>query len=170
MTTTITQPLRDEHAHLLPHIEALREVADQVGDSGIDVLRQELSGVVAFLTDHLIPHALAEDAVLYPVVGAAMGAPEATATMRRDHVEVGRLTDELGALRHQLTGAALEPGTAKALRRLLYGLYALIKVHFVEEEEIFLPVLDRHLSAEDAKALFAAMEEHAADHAHAPSD
>jgi hemerythrin-like domain-containing protein len=165
MATTVTQPLRDEHAHLLPHIEALREVADGIGESGTEVLRQEVSGVVSFLTDHLIPHAQAEDAVLYPVVAEAIGAPEATATMRRDHVEVSRLTGELVALRPQLTGATLEPATATALRRLLYGLYALVKVHFAKEEEIYLPILDRHLSPEDAKALFVAMEEHAGPHA-----
>ena len=48
-----------------------------------------------FSAHHLIPHAQAEDQALYPVVARVMGVPEATATMRRDHVEVGRLTEEL---------------------------------------------------------------------------
>lgn len=157
--TTITQPLRDEHAHLAPHIQALREVADQVGEISVESLRREIDGAYEFLTHHLIPHAEAEDRVLYPAVGRALNAPEATDTMRRDHVEVGRLTAELGTLRAQLAGSALDPIEAKALRRILYGLYALVTVHFAKEEEIYLPILDRRLSAEEARDLFAAMDD-----------
>ncbi|HZC99725.1 MAG TPA: hemerythrin domain-containing protein [Actinomycetes bacterium] len=164
--TPITQPLRDEHAHLIPHIQALREVADQVGETSVESLRQEIDGAYQFLTHHLIPHAEAEDQVLYPVVGKALDAPQATATMRRDHVEVGRLTAELGALRAQLVGTALDPVQARALRRVLYGLYALVRVHFAKEEEIYLPILDQRLSAEEARGLFAAMD-HAAGRHHA---
>jgi iron-sulfur cluster repair protein YtfE (RIC family) len=108
------------------------------------------------LQAHLIPHAQAEEAALYPVVARLMGAPNGTATMTRDHVEVGRLTDELGALR-----AAWDDSAANRIeaRRLLYGLYALLRVHFAKEEEIYLPLLDERLSAEEAQAMFAAMEE-----------
>ena len=165
--TTITQPLRDEHASLVPHIQTLREVADRVTEISIESLRQEIDGAHRFLTDHLIPHAEVEDRVLYPVVGEALGAPEATATMRRDHVEVGRLTAELGTLRARLGGTAVDPGQAKELRRVLYGLYALVTVHFAKEEEIYLAILDQRLSAQAARELFAAME-HAAGHC-APS-
>jgi iron-sulfur cluster repair protein YtfE (RIC family) len=45
-----------------------------------------------------------------------------------------------------------------ALRRVLYGLYTLVKVHFAKEEEIYLPLLDSKLTAEEAHAMFEAME------------
>jgi iron-sulfur cluster repair protein YtfE (RIC family) len=163
--TTITQPLRDEHAHLAPHVQALRELADLVGETSVESLRQDIDGAYRFLTHHLIPHAEVEDQVLYPVVGKALNAPEATATMRRDHVEVSRLTAELGIVRAQLVGTALAPAQAKALRRILYGLYALVRVHFAKEEEIYLPILDQRLSAEEARDLFAAMDHAAEQHA-----
>jgi 3'-phosphoadenosine 5'-phosphosulfate (PAPS) 3'-phosphatase len=41
------------------------------------------------------------------VVGRLMGAPEATATMSRDHAAFGRLVEELGALQAQMDGASL---------------------------------------------------------------
>jgi iron-sulfur cluster repair protein YtfE (RIC family) len=69
-----------------------------------------------------------------------------------------RLTDELGTLRvhpSQLTVTSIQ---AAALRRVLYGLYAVIKLHLAKEEEIYLPLLDSKLTAEEAKAMFAAME------------
>lgn len=156
---TVTQPLRDEHKELWPNIEVLRTTADTVGEAPLGVLRRGVDEAYDFLARHLIPHAQAEDRALYPVVQKVMGAPEATATMSRDHVEVGRLTEELDGLRAQLAGAAsISAAQAKALRRVLYGLYALVKVHFAKEEEVYLPLLDARLTAPEAQRMFEAME------------
>ena len=114
-----------------------------------------------FLTRELIPHAKAEDLALYPMVQKVMGAKEATATMSRDHVEVDRLTAELGDLLIKLDRAAITDEQANSMRRILFGLYALVKVHFAKEEEIYLPLLDARLTEKDAAAMFEAME-HAA--------
>jgi hypothetical protein len=91
-----------------------------------------------------------------------MGASDATATMSRDHVEVGRLTEELTRLRDRLAGNAPGDADAAALRRLLYGLYALVRVHFAKEEEVYLPLLDARLNADEAHSMFEAMEAAAA--------
>jgi hypothetical protein len=40
----------------------------------------------------------------------------------------------------------------------LYGLYALVKVHFAKEEEVYLPLLDARLTTGEAHAMFEAME------------
>jgi iron-sulfur cluster repair protein YtfE (RIC family) len=73
--------------------------------------------------------------------------------MSRDHEEVIRLIAELGTLRDV-------PADAQAidLRQVLYGLYALITTHFAKEEDIFLPILDAHLTSDEARALFGKME------------
>lgn len=152
----VTQPLRDEHKELIPHVEHLRTLADSVGQVPLEALRKELADVGDFLSHHLIPHAHAEDAALYPVVCKLLGSPEATATMSRDHVEVGRLAAELEALRGQVS-APLGNATARELRRVLYGLYALVKVHFAKEEELYVPLLDKGLTAEEARRMFEAM-------------
>ena len=146
----VTQPLRDEHRELLPHIERLRALADGIGDSPRATLQHDVDRVYEFLTHHLIPHAQAEEAVLYPAVGKILGTPQATATMSRDHVEVSRLTEQLRRLRSQFSGANLATDQITDLRRVLYGLYALVKVHFAKEEELYLPLLDAHLSEAEA--------------------
>lgn len=153
----LTQPLRDEHKELFPHIELLRTVADAVGTSPIASLRQGIDETYLFLTRHLIPHAQAEERALYPVVGKLMGAPEATATMSRDHVEIGRLTEELGALRSSLKNESLDVSQEQALRRVLYGLSTLVAVHFAKEEEVYLPLLDTRLTPKEAEHLFETM-------------
>ena len=163
---TLTQPLRDEHKELIPHIEQILEVANSIPDAPLEQIRDGVKDVYDFLAYHLIPHAQAEEAALYPTVQKALGSPDATRTMSRDHVEVGRYTEELAELRQQVS-----PRNFKALQRVLYGLYALVKVHFAKEEEVYLPLLDERLSLEEAKEMFEAMEKAASDakfaaHAH----
>ncbi len=154
----LTQPLRGEHRKLLAEVETIRRVADSVGDVPIETLGGGVERVYDFLSRHLIPHAKAEDLALYPVVGRVLGALEATATMSHDHVEVVGLTEQLAALRPELAAAELEPDVERTLRRILYGLYELVRVHFEEEEEIFLPILDARLTEAEAHEMFESME------------
>lgn len=159
--TRVTEPLREEHRHLLPQVEALAEAGDAVGSAPAEELRTKIDAAHAFLTRHLIPHAAAEDEALYPALDRLLGergGTRATDTMRRDHVEVVRLTERLGRLRERLHGDGLEPADERGLRRVLYGLYALVGLHFAKEEEAYLPLLDRELTAGEAQELFERME------------
>jgi iron-sulfur cluster repair protein YtfE (RIC family) len=154
---SITQPLRDEHKLLYPQVETLRLAGDVVNESLTSLAHDKIEQSFNFLTRQLIPHAQAEDKALYPVVQKVLGTPQATATMSRDHVEVERLTQELGTLRVHRTQLSITFEQAMALRRVLYGLYALVKLHFAKEEEIYLPLLDSKLTAEEAQAMFTEM-------------
>jgi iron-sulfur cluster repair protein YtfE (RIC family) len=155
---SITQPLRDEHKELFPHIESLRLAGDAVNESLTSSAHAKIEEAYNFLTHQLIPHAQAEEKALYPIVQKAMGAAQATATMSRDHVEVARLTEELGTLRVHKSQLSVTFDQARALRRVLYGLYTLLKVHFAKEEEIYLPILDAKLTADEAHTMFSNME------------
>ena len=155
---SVTQPLRDEHKELYPQLETLRQAGDAINETLTSQAPTEIEEVYHFLTHQLIPHAQAEDIALYPMVQKVMGAPQATSTMSRDHQEVDRLTQELGTLRVHATQLFITFNQAMALRRVLYGLYALVKLHFAKEEEIYLPLLDAKLSADDAKEMFERME------------
>jgi hemerythrin-like domain-containing protein len=154
----LTRHLRDEHAALQPYIEQLRATADAVGQEPTEALGALVDAAHDFLALHLLPHAQAEDKALYPVVGRLLGAPEATAVMSREHAVVARLTRELATLRSALTGPALRDDQAAALRRVLYGLYALVQTHFGNEEEVYLPLLEAGLTTAEAATLSDAME------------
>jgi iron-sulfur cluster repair protein YtfE (RIC family) len=156
---TLTQPLRDEHKELIPHIQQILEVANSIPEAPLEQIRDGVKEVYEFLAYHLIPHAQAEEAALYPTVQKVLGSPDATKTMSRDHGEVGRYVEELADLQRNLSSQDF-----KSLQRVLYGLYALVKVHFAKEEEVYLPILDERLSLEDAREMFEAME-NAASHA-----
>lgn len=159
----ITEALREEHQALLPQIDELRAFADRLDEMPQHDVRHDLDGVYQFLTQHLIPHAAAEEDRLYPAVAKILGSPQATATMSRDHVEVSRLTEQLGWLRSEANIFDVEQ--MKNLRRVLYGLHTLLRVHFAKEEEIYLPLLESHLSNGEAHRLLHKMAQ-SAQHAH----
>ncbi len=78
--------------------------------------------------------------------------------MSRDHLEVIRLTEEPLALRLHVFYTSVSEADEQALRRILYGLYAIIKLHLAKEEEIYLPILEARLPASEVEGLVEAME------------
>lgn len=152
------QPLHEEHQEFLPHIEQMKMVADAVENTPLAALQREIDDVLTFLVRQLLPHAQAEECALYPVVEKVLGAKGATATMSRDHIAIGRFIEELSDLRPHLQGERLEVYQEQALRRMLYGLFALVTVHFAKEEEIYLPLLEEHLTEDSARSLLEALE------------
>jgi iron-sulfur cluster repair protein YtfE (RIC family) len=152
------QRVRDEHRELIAQIEVLRTVADSIGAASTESIRNGVGQAYTFLIHQLIPHAQAEEQVLYPTVGRLLRALEATETMSRDHLEVIRLTEELEALRLHVFYTPVSEADEQSLRRILYGLYAIIKLHLAKEEEIYLPILETRLPASEVDGLVEAME------------
>lgn len=157
----LTDPLRHRHRQLVPQIEDLRAAAAGAADSDRAAVQQRVARAIAFLEEGLIPHAKVEEATLYPIVESVMGAPGATATMRRDHVEIARMTEALRFLEIRLRNNPTRD-TIEALRRLLYGLHAVVMLHLAKEEELYLPLLDRQLAPDAAEQLVRGMDEKAA--------
>lgn len=153
--------IRHEHNTLRPHVELIRIAADAVGDVPLPILRELTNTVLGFLVRELMPHTREERDVLYRTVEQATQSPTTTATMNREHLEVAKLADHLGDL-HALTvaEAELSDRTIRDLRRVLYGLYALVNLHFQKEEEIFVDILDHRLSPTEKDVLVAALSRH----------
>lgn len=154
----LTEPLRQEHQELYPHILQLKDAADLIGGADASRLAGALSEAREFLHGHLLPHAQAEDAALYPVVARVLGSPQATATMQADHAAVQRLITELDEYAGN-SGPAANPAEENDLRRVLYGLFTLVSVHFSKEEEVYLPLLDARLTPAEADEMFERLEE-----------
>ena len=128
-----TEPFRKEHEHLLDHIEHIGQAAREMrrlSDEERATLRDR---ILEFLRGTLIPHAEAEEEVLYPEWGKLLGFPDAAAPMIHDHEAIVARIDQL---------AQTDVQDVDALQELLYGLYALISVHFRKEEDLQLPAFD----------------------------
>ena len=81
-----------------------------------------------------MPHERADEAELMPLVARALGDP-ATTTMRRTHAEIEHQVSRLRRLLDGIDPGAVSPEDVTELRRLLYGLYAVCRLHNSQEEE-----------------------------------
>ncbi len=153
----ITQPLRDEHQQFLHDILAIRDIADSIGDEPLDSLLLKVDQSLDFLIKDLLPHFSAEDRVLYPMVAKIMDSPQATNTMRMDHAEMRTLVDELTRQRAIIKDVDSLQHEAKNLYRILYSLYTLVILHFSKEEEIYLSIIDDHLTSEEGHCMLESM-------------
>ena len=152
---SLTTALR--HRELRSDLERLRQWADEIGVVHIETVRHRLDAANEILMTRLLPHALAEDEILYPAVRKLVGA-QATLMLQRDHGEMLKLTAELNSLRRAASADEVGPRFAVEARRILYGLYMLAVLHFAKEDEIVLPVLDARCTLVETAELTSAIE------------
>ncbi|MHA7652388.1 heavy metal translocating P-type ATPase [Mycobacterium sp. ML4] len=125
-----------EHDALRDTIGLLRDTANRVATRTDDSALESLTEVHTLLVDRILPHEQAEETQLYPALARPLGSSEATATMSRTHAEIRRLADRIGThLAQARSGGAIEPDQVDDLLACLYGLYTLLRLHFVQEEE-----------------------------------
>lgn len=151
-----TDPFRHEHEQLLEHVEHLAHAAREIprlSDEERDLLRGR---ILEFLRGTLLPHARAEEEILYPAWAELVGFPDAAVPMVHDHEAIVARVERL---------EAAGSGDVDALQEALYGLYALIMVHFRKEEDLQLPAFDA--APEVAERVLGQMGEAAGpDHSH----
>jgi heavy metal translocating P-type ATPase len=123
-----------EHELLLPARAAVRQAADALAAGPDPEAEAAVRRAYRELVERLLPHELAEEHELYPALTDVLGGPEGTVTMSRGHAEIERLIRRLG--RH-LAETPLKPDQIDDLRATLYGLDAVLNLHFAQEEEAY---------------------------------
>jgi soluble P-type ATPase len=125
--------LRAEHDAVLPLIEKIRSVADGLSNSDSDLVT--VHTLLDRLERELLPHERADEELLVPLVDRALGGRDATAAMSRTHAEIEHQVSRLRRLLMGLEVETVQPEDVVELRRLLYGLYAVLRLHNAQEEE-----------------------------------
>ena len=151
-----TEPFRQEHQALIEHVEHLRAAAAKVPELELPERAALIDRILGFLLGTLVPHAEAEEQVLYPEWARLLDHADAAAPMIHDHRAIVERIDRL---------KVTPTSDVAQLQELLYGLYALISVHFRKEEDLQLPVFDAE-PADYVEQVMRRMEA-ASGHAHA---
>ncbi|TDL09944.1 cadmium-translocating P-type ATPase [Mycolicibacterium obuense] len=142
-TEEMVQRFSAEHDELRDSLGQIRAAADRLVSTTDGTALQSLSQVHALLTERILPHEHAEEATLYPALAAPLHSSEATATMSRTHAEIQRLSDRVGEhLRLAQAAGGVQPEQRDDVLACLYGLYALLRLHFVQEEENYFTLVD----------------------------
>ncbi len=144
------------------HVDRWPEIADLVADGAPAEIRTRLDPEYDFIVHRLLPHVRTVEATLYPELERLMGCCHSMLGMRREHEELVRLIGSIGGYRDDI--AAAHPGVAErtGLRRALYRLHAILKVHLAEED-LYVGVLEHNLSDPELDALARAMDRELAE-------
>lgn len=142
-TIEIGEQFRAEHDHLLPKVKRLRQLADRLDLLPPSQARSELSDMHRFLVGEVIPHETSEDATVYPAIAKLIGGDDPTAVMSRAHLEISHMVNVLGRHLDDLADGGPTPEDIRELRGLLYGLDAILRLHFAQEDESYLALMER---------------------------
>jgi heavy metal translocating P-type ATPase len=124
--------LRTQHQATLAVVEEIRAVAD-----GLTTRHPETASTRRLLDRlhaELLPHESADEELLVPMVARLLG-PAATVSLSRTHAEIDHQVRRLHRLVEDLPEDELQPEDVVELRRLLYGLYAVLRLHNAQEDE-----------------------------------
>ncbi len=138
----VIREFRGQHPAIRAAIEGIRTAAEALDtEEPADALRR-VRELRASLVRKVQPHEEAEQTVLYPVLDRLLGGTDATGTMSRAHGEILHQIRLLGLLLDQMGSDAPGPADLAELRRLLFGLYAVLRLHTEQEEEYYLSLAE----------------------------
>jgi hypothetical protein len=157
MTPTLPRIAHEHHDRILATVDHLPALGDGLLGTDAEGSLPELHATRDFLVGTLLPHVEAAETAIYPELERLLQNRHSMAPMRREHEEVRRLVGALDGLVRQLDRTHLTMGRAMAVRRVLFQLFALLKVHLTEEEA-YVRVVDHGLPAEAAELLAAQLE------------
>jgi heavy metal translocating P-type ATPase len=129
--------LRAEHGSLGSVLDRMRSVADRLGtatDGG--ATRGELEAMAAEL-QAVLAHERADEAELHPQLAALVGGNDPMAAISRTHREIAHLGRRFGRLVADLPDAGPTGEDLTELRRVLYALEAILRLHFAQEDELY---------------------------------
>jgi heavy metal translocating P-type ATPase len=118
-----------QHQSVRPIVEQVRAVADTLNRPDRDL--EPVRALLGRLQNDLLPHERAEEAELVPILAKTLGGADPTGAISRTHAEIEHY---IRRLNRTLDGAT-DPDNIADLHRLLYGLYAILRLHNAQEEE-----------------------------------
>ena len=134
--------LREEHEELMPKLDSIRDAADLFDTNGASETLNALTQVRSLLVDEILPHEAADERVIYPQVSAVLPGEDPMALMSRTHREIFHLVDVFERQLAEIPEGGPDPADLADLRRTLYSLHAILRLHFDQEEELYFTLQD----------------------------
>ncbi|HXX61455.1 MAG TPA: heavy metal translocating P-type ATPase, partial [Candidatus Sulfotelmatobacter sp.] len=136
------QRLEADHADMRPLIDQVRTAADRLGDSDRAAVPGLLRDLRQALETDLLPHELEEETTVYPLLARALGGVDPLAPLSTTHREIFHLARLFGRAVDGLPAAGPDLGQLPELRRVLYGLHAILELHLAQETELYMTLAD----------------------------
>lgn len=145
MPDRVIGPLRDFRTTLHEGLHRLPSAAEAVSSGDNASALPALDAALEYLQGTLLPHCRSEKFTLFPAVEGVVGSIGTTQVMVAQHESIAAMVADLASV----VIAARDGEIARYSRYLLpllYGLYAAARVHLESEDDVYLSLLDEHLS------------------------
>jgi heavy metal translocating P-type ATPase len=149
----LAQRFTTQHIGVRAALDELGRAADALGSEPPVVAIARVRGVHALLVDEVLPHEQAEDETLYPALARVLGGIDPLAPMSRAHAEIAHLVRRLGRLLDDIDPIDPDEADLSELRRILYGLHAILRLHTLQEEESYLSLAETKVPVDAADRL-----------------
>ena len=157
MTQSLPQAAHEHHERILAHVDRMPEMADALLTARADDAKSEVASLFAFFEGTLLPHIDAAERSVYPELERMFQNRHSMRPMRDEHDEIRRLVGEFGTLSADVREGRMSLGRSLALRRVMFRLYALLKIHLAEEDA-YLRIVERAGGSDSSEAIAAALE------------
>lgn len=145
--TSLIEGFKAEHAQLGAGLAVLTGTMDRLQQGAGPAAAEMLREAEQFFRQVLVPHAEWEEITFYPGVGDLVRRHgDVNATMLIDHREILARISEFIRLAGEIEAGAADPSLIDRARILAYQIRALVEVHCLKEEEVYVSLLRRHLS------------------------
>ena len=136
-TKGLAQGLASAHRSLRPHVGELAALAARLDSIPAREARAQLENLREMLEKELLPHERAEQESAFPVIAKMLKEEDPTGPLIQTHHEIHRLARLFARLVAQLPADGPRSEDFRDLRRALYGLHAILTLHFAQEEELY---------------------------------
>jgi len=138
----LSQRLKAEHNLLIPKLDSIRETADALDAIPPKEALGALKATQALLNEEILPHEAEDENEIYPRMAEILPGEDPMASMSRTHREIFHMVDVFERQMADLQPSGPDPADIRDLRRTLYGLHAILRLHFDQEEELYLTLHD----------------------------
>ena len=153
--SALTRRFQREHLAIRADLDQLLSVAAALGSTNRADAMTDLRAVQKILVEDVGPHEAAEQDILYPALEPVLGGREPTAPMSRAHVEIAHQIRRLGELLDDIGADGPDDEDIEEIRRLLYGLHAILRLHTLQEEESYFSLGDDSAAVTDVRPVSA---------------
>jgi soluble P-type ATPase len=129
----VASRIRLEHDRIQSIVERVRVVADALDSDTADLT--PVRDLHQSLNTDLLDHELSEENDLLPMMARVLGGADQVGALSRTHAEIAHQVSRLGRLLREVGEGQPDPEDIVELRRLLYGLYGILRLHNAQEEE-----------------------------------
>lgn len=139
-------PLREVRQPMHAGLNTLQVAATAITTAESRFAMASLDAAMEYLREQLLPGCRAEEATIFVAFESVTGAPNACRVMRAQHTSMLRMAGDLAQVVEAAQAAGDLAEYAKYLQPLLFGLYALCRVHLESEDEAYVATLEAILS------------------------